>query len=393
MFDFDEVIDRTGTNSLKVDFKEERGIPEDALPLWVADMDFRTVPEVVDALEKTARHGIYGYSDSKEGYDEAVLAWFKDHFGYDAEKEWIVKTPGVVFAIAQAVRAFTKPGDAVLIQPPVYYPFEMTIRGNDRIPVCNELVLQDGRYSIDFDDFERKIIENDVKLFILCSPHNPVGRVWTREELHRMGEILEKHGVLTVSDEIHADFAFSEHPHTVFTEAAPGMRDLSIICTAPSKSFNLAGLNTSNIFIENPKLRHAFEKEVLSGGVSQLNIFGLAATEAAYRNGETWLSEVRDYMRGNLDYIRAFLDKNIPEIKLIEPEGTYFAWLDCSGLGLSDKALNELILQDAKLWLDPGNIFGKSGEQFERVVLASPRSVIEEAMERLRKAIDLKKSS
>lgn len=383
---FDQVIDRKNTNSLKFDFAVERGLPEDVLPLWVADMDFKVADPIQKALRDRVEHGIFGYSDNKESYYEAVKDWFKNHYGYESESEWIVKTPGVVTALAMAVKAFTKEGDAVLIQTPVYYPFYGVIEGNGRKLVENPLIYQDGRYEIDFDDFENKIEDQDVKMMILCNPHNPVGRVFTEEELKKMGKILKDHDVILVSDEIHCDFAFPGHPHRVFTEAVPQMRDHAIICTAPSKSFNLAGLQTSNIFIENKDLRRAFEHEMLRSGLSQLNTFGLVACETAYRDGEEWLDAVRDYMRGNLDYLRDFVDENLPGVKLIEPEGTYFAWLDFNGTGLSDEELNEMIVQDAKLWLDAGNIFGGAGRGFERFVLACPRATLEEAMRRLQGA-------
>lgn len=393
-YDFDTYTDRTGTDALKCDFTKERGKPEGVLPLWVADMDFRAPQCVIDALTARAAHGIFGYTDTKDTYDRAVLTWFKQRFGYAAEPEWIVKTPGVLYALAVAVRAFTKPGEAVLVQPPVYYPFFSVIRDNDRVIVENPLVYEDGAYHIDFEDFERKITENGVKLFLLCSPHNPVGRVWRRDELKRLGEICARHGVTVVSDEIHCDFAFPEHPHTVFTDAAPEMRAQSLICTAPSKTFNLAGLQTSNIFIQDPVLRRKFRHEIDASGYSQLNTMGLLACRTAYENAQAaeWLEAVKTYMRGNLDFLRGYLNENIPEIRLVEPEGTYFAWLDCSGFGLSDSALEDLVLNKAGLWLDGGGIFSKQTGQFQRVALASPRGMIREAAERLKNAVDTLRS-
>lgn len=386
-YDFNEIIDRTNTNSLKYDFAVERGRPADVLPLWVADMDFRAPEPVLEALHKAVEHGIFGYSEAKSDYYEAVSAWFRDRFGWQTQPEWLVKTPGVVFALAMAVRALTRPGDSVLIQPPVYYPFFGVIRDNGRNIVENELVYRDGRYTIDFADFEQKIVRNQVKLFILCSPHNPVGRVWTREELARIGQICKEHGVFVVSDEIHCDFAFPEHPHTPFLVANPDLAEQTVICTAPSKTFNLAGLQTSNIWIPGKELRQRFIREIDRSGYSQLNTLGLVACRAAYADGGEWLEQCKAYMRSNLDFLRNFLTAHLSQIRLVEPEGTYFAWLDCSGLGLSRRELDDLILNHAKLWLDSGHIFGGQADQFQRIVLACPRKTLEQALRQLEQAV------
>lgn len=391
-YDFDTVIDRRNTNSLKYDFAQERGKPADVLPLWVADMDFRAPKPVLEALHRSVEHGIFGYSEVKSDYYDAVSAWFSRRFGWQTQPQWLVKTPGVVYALAMAVRALTKPGDAVLIQPPVYYPFFSVIRDNDRTVVENALSFQDGRYFIDFEDFERKIIERKVKLFILCSPHNPVGRVWTQEELQRIGEICKKHEVYVVSDEIHCDFAFEEHPHHVFLAVNPDLAERTIVCTAPSKTFNLAGLQISNIWIPSGSVRAAFLREIDRSGYSQLNSLGLVACQAAYASGGGWLDQCRWYLRENLNYLRSFLAEHIPEIRLVEPDGTYFAWLDCSGLGLSRSRLDDLIIHRAGLWLDSGHIFGGNGGQFQRVVLACPRTTLEQALCQLEAAVSALKT-
>lgn len=381
-----EYTDRRNTDSLKHDFATEKGLPEDVMPMWVADMDFKAPKAVIDAVSERANHGIYGYCDTKKDYFDAVSSWFRERFDFDAEEKWMVKTPGVVFALATAVRATTEKGDAVIIQPPVYYPFFDVIRNNDREIIESPLVYKNGKYLIDFEDFEKKIIENKVKLFILCSPHNPVCRVWTKDELLKLGEICHRHGVYVVADEIHCDFVF-EGKHTVFTNAAPFMADKTIICTAPSKTFNLAGLQTSNIFIPGDELRARFEKEIAVTGYTVMSNFGILACKTAYREGAPWLSDCLEYIRGNWLYVRDFLKENLPEIKLISGEGTYFAWLDCSGLGLTQDELEYTIVHKAGLWLDSGVIFGTGGEQFQRIVLACPREVIKEAMEKLYKAI------
>ena len=386
-YDFDTVIDRKNTNSLKYDFAVERGRPADVLPLWVADMDFRAPGPVLEALRRSVEHGIFGYSEVKSDYYDTVYDWFSKRFGWQTQPQWLVKTPGVVYALAMAVRALTQPGDAVLIQPPVYYPFFSVIRDNDRIVVENELIYQNGRYSINFEDFERKIIEQKVKLFLLCSPHNPVGRVWTLEELQRIGDICRKYNVYVVSDEIHCDFAFAEHPHHVFLETIPELAEQTLICTSPSKTFNLAGLQVSNIWIPGEKLRAAFLKEIDRSGYSQLNTLGLVACQAAYASGGEWLVQCQKYLLENLDYLRSFLAEHLPEIRLVEPDGTYFAWLDFSGLKLSQSGLDDLIINRAKLWLDAGHIFGGNGNQFQRVVLACSRATLEQALHRLESAV------
>lgn len=386
-YDFDRIIDRHNTNSIKYDFASERGLPADVLPLWVADMDFPAAQPILDELHKAVDHGIFGYSEVKEDYYRAVAGWLKKHFDWETKPEWLVKTPGVVFALAMAVRALTEPGDSVLIQTPVYYPFYEVIRDNDRRLVENELLYRDGHYEINFDDFEAKIKENQVRLFILCSPHNPVGRVWTKEELQKIGKICGKYNVFVISDEIHCDFAFSNHPHTPFSKACPELTERSIVCTAPSKTFNIAGLQVSNIWIANDEVRRKFRKEMNRSGYSQLNSLGLVAAKAAYEHGEEWLAQCKDYLRENLNFLRAFLHDRIPEIRLVEPDGTYFAWLDCSGLGLDSRDLNHLVVNKAKLWLDAGYIFGKNSDMFERVVLACPRKTLEQALLQLEKAI------
>ena len=387
-FDFDRVIDRRGTDCIKFDFAEAFGLPADVLPLWVADMDFPAPEGVLEALRARVDHGIFGYSDAKPDYFEAVSGWFETRFGWETRPDWLVRTPGVVYALAMAVRAFTAPGEAVLIQPPVYHPFYDVARTNDRRLVECPLVLREGRYEIDFDAFEAAVTENDVKLFILCSPHNPVGRVWTCDELRRVGEICLKHGVIVASDEIHCDFTWPEHPHTPFIKAVPEMAGRAIVCTAPSKTFNLAGLQASNIFIPDAGLRERFTREIRRTGFSSLNCLGLEACKAAYRTGGEWLDALKDYLRGNLDYLRDFLATELPSIRLVEPEGTYLAWVDCSALGLKPDEIHDLIANRAKVWLDDGNIFGKCGEMYQRIVLACPRATLEEGLRRLKSAVD-----
>lgn len=387
MYDFDKVIDRHGTNCLKFDFAKERGKNGDELSLWVADMDFQVAKPITDALQAQVNHGIYGYTEVKSDYFEIVKNWFKDNFDWEIKKGSLVKTPGVVYAIAMAVKAFTKEGEAVIIQQPVYYPFSEMIIANNRKLVNSPLVLKDGRYEIDFEDFEKKIVENNVKLFILCSPHNPVGRVWSVEELKRIGDICIKHDVVIFSDEIHADFVYEPNKHHVFASLGESYAANSVIATAPSKSFNIAGLQVSNIFIENKKLRDAFRNEIVKSGYSQLNTMGLVAARAAYESGKEWLDEVRAYIKDNLIFFRDYLKENIGELSLIEPEGTYLVWVDFRKLGLSEKQREDLIVNKAKLWIDSGAMFGVDGEGFERFNIACPRSYLKKALDSLAKAI------
>lgn len=387
MYDFDKIIDRHGTNCLKFDFAKERGKNGDELSLWVADMDFEVAKPITDALQAQVNHGIYGYTEVKSDYFEIVKNWFKDNFDWEIKKGSLVKTPGVVYAIAMAVKAFTKEGEAVIIQQPVYYPFSEMIIANNRKLVNSPLVLKDGRYEIDFEDFEKKIVENNVKLFILCSPHNPVGRVWSVEELKRIGDICIKHDVVIFSDEIHADFVYEPNKHHVFASLGESYAANSVIATAPSKSFNIAGLQVSNIFIENKKLRDAFRNEIVKSGYSQLNTMGLVAARAAYESGKEWLDEVRAYIKDNLIFFRDYLKENIGELSLIEPEGTYLVWVDFRKLGLSEKQREDLIVNKAKLWIDSGAMFGVDGEGFERFNIACPREYLRMALESLAKAI------
>ncbi len=385
--DFDRYIERRGTNCLKYDFAVERGKPADALPLWIADMDFSGPDCIREELAKAISTGIFSYSDTKEDYFEAVSGWFQKNFGWKTESSWLVKTPGVVFALAMAIRALTGENDGVLIQTPVYYPFYEVIRDNNRKIVENPLKLHMGSYHVDFDDFERKIIDNQVKLFILCSPHNPVGRVWTETELKKVGEICRKHNVYVVSDEIHCDLVREGYTHLSYLVANPQDSNRTIVCTAPSKTFNVAGLQVSNIFIPNPAIRSRFQHEIAGAGYSQLNMLGLVACKAAYTGGEEWLAECRNYLEENLRLIKTFLAEKLPEVKLIEPEGTYFAWMDFSALGLSDRELDELILSKAGLWLDAGHIFGKGGSGFQRLAYSCTRATLTEALNRLFYAI------
>lgn len=381
--DFDTVIDRRNTNCLKYDFAKKRGMPEDVLPMWVADMDFKTSSYVEDAITEWAKHGIFGYSEVQTHYFETVRDWMKEHHDWEPQEKWLIKTPGIVFALAMAVKAYTEPGDAVLIQQPVYYPFSEVIRDNGRKVVSNDLYLgEDNRYHIDFEDFEKKIKEEKVRLFLLCSPHNPVGRVWTREELIRLGDICVSHGVTVVSDEIHHDFIF-QGKHHVFASIKKEYEEISITCTSPSKTFNLAGMMMSNIFIANQSLRRKFRKELDRAGISQLGIMGLVACEAAYSQGGEWYRAMMDYVADNIKFLKEYVKEHLSAVTVVEQEATYLVWLDFRGLGLDADELDRRIIHQAKLWLDSGKIFGPSGKGFQRINVACPRSVLEDALKKL----------
>ncbi len=383
-FDFDTITDRTNTFAIKYDLAQKRNKPLDAISLWVADMDFPTAPCIQQALIERAQHGIFGYSRPDNRYYAAVKKWFCERHHFEIRDEWIVNTPGVVFAIATAIRAFTREGESVLIQKPVYYPFFNTIRELNRRVVNSPLTLRGDRYEIDFEDLEKKITEENVRLFIFCSPHNPGGRVWKKEELERLSEICLRHKVLVVSDEIHSDITFGENRHTVYASLSEAAAQNSIICTAPSKTFNLAGLQFSNIFIQNPQLRAAFQKEIDRTGYDEPSLMGIAAATAAYENGAEWLDEAKEYIAQNIQFAKSFIESHCPKIKVMEPEGTYLLWLNFSAYTeLSDREISERILRKAKVWLDEGRMFGSEGEKFQRINCATPRKILHDALERI----------
>lgn len=382
-FDFDSFTDRRNTNAIKYDLAKARNKPEDAISLWVADMDFPTAPCIQKALVEKAAHGIYGYSRPDQRYYNAVKKWFKERHNYDVKEEWIVNTPGVVFAIATAIKAFTNEGDSVLIQKPVYYPFFGMINALNRKVVNSPLFMNKGHYEIDFEDFENKIITENVKLFILCSPHNPGGRVWHKDELSKIADICVRHNVTVISDEIHSDITFENHTHTVFANISDAAADISIICTAASKSFNLAGLQYSSIFIKNEELRKKFSREIDKTGYDEPSIMGIVATTAAYSEGDLWFDEAKEYIWKNILFVENYISVHCPKIKVLKPEGTYLLWLDFSAFGLTDSEINDRVLNKAKVWLDNGSMFGKEGEQYQRINCATPRQTLEEALKRI----------
>ncbi len=386
-YDFDTRLERRGTGCLKWDAYEARGHTADELPLWVADMDFRVMPEALEALQERVTHGVFGYTMATDAYHDAVAGWFERHHNWRPERDWAVHAPGVVFALATAIRAYTQTGDHVVIQSPVYYPFRTMIENNGRRAANNPLVRgTDGRYQMDFEGFERTIEATGARLFILCSPHNPVGREWTAAELRRIGEICYEHGVTVVSDEIHADFARPGFTHVPFASLGEDFAQNVVLCTSPSKTFNLAGLQICNVFIPNEGLRAAFKRELGRTGYDEPNCLGACAAQACYEHGDEWFSQLKAKLEENYALVEAMVGR-APGLALTPLESTYLPWIDCSGLGLSDEELTRFVTRDAKLWLDMGTMFGREGSGFIRLNLASPTSMVQEACDRLESAV------
>ncbi|MBR6308907.1 MAG: pyridoxal phosphate-dependent aminotransferase [Lachnospiraceae bacterium] len=390
-YDFDNVPDRHNTGSLKYDYGLKRMGRSDLMPMWVADMDFPLPKEILARIKDRTDHGIFGYTEPGDSYYRVLGQWFKERYGTDFLEEANTLTPGVVFAIAAAIRAFSEKGEKVLICEPVYYPFRETIEDNGRVVVSSNLSERNGHYEIDFEDFEKKASDPAVKLFVLCNPHNPVGRVYTREELTRIADICLKNDVIVMSDEIHCDFIYKGVTFTSFLSLDEKYTDNAIVCTSPGKTFNLAGLQLANIQIPNKRLRLAFRKEKAAAGYSQANTLGITATEAAYELGGEYLDELLAYLEGNLDYMSQFFAKEIPGLRLIRPEGTYLVWVDFSRVASTREEMRSIVLDGAKLWLDEGGIFGKGFELFERFNIACTREFLRTALESLRDAVSIHK--
>lgn len=389
-YNFDTLYDRRGSSCLKYDFALQRVGRTDLLPMWVADMDFRLPDEILDVLKSRVDHGFFGYTDPDSAYYDTLEKWFKDRYHVSIDRSWNTVTPGIVYAISCAIRSYTKEGDAVLIQEPVYYPFREMIEGNNRVCVSNDLVLKENpnlHFEIDFEDLENKISASHAKLMLLCSPHNPAGRVFSRDELEKIADICLKHEVILLVDEIHCDFIFKGYQFTSYLSLNQKYLDNAILCTSASKSFSIAGLQTANILIPNEKLRRRFKEVNAATGYSQGNVMGLTATKAVYELGGEWLDELNDYLQGNLDFVKDFFNEKLPKLRLVEPEGTYLLFVDFSKQVKDYNELKDLIQNKAHLWLDDGIIFGKKTELFERFNIACPRSVLEQAFKQLEKAI------
>ncbi len=394
-YDFDREIDRLGTGSVKweffwegedsplVDMSDPDSDGKRLLPLWVADMDFSSPQPVIDALVERARHGIFGYTARTQEYEQAVVGWMQKRYDWQIQPEWILTTHGVVSSFNMLVQTFVRPGQKVIVQPPVYHPFFYAIENNGAVQVNNPLRLQEDKYHLDFEGLAGLVQDPDAKLLMLCSPHNPVGRVWRPEELTRLAQICTDAGVLVVSDEVHADLIYRGVRFTAYGTLGEAYAENLVVCTAPSKTFNLPGLKTSNVIIQNQDLRQAYQQTLTNAGIYNLNIFGATALVAAYSQGEEWLDQMMHYVEDNFRYLDQYLASQVPELKVIKPEGTYLVWVDCRGLGIEHSELNRILLQEARVYLDDGAVFGEQGIGFLRINIACPRSILAEALIRM----------
>lgn len=392
-YDFDRVIDRIGSDSAKWNLQSLYG-SEDVIPMWVADMDFPIAKPVTEALRKRTEHEFYGYSYIRPSLLETIVSRMQKKYGWKIQPEWIVFTPGVIPALNAAIRAFTHPGDEIVLQDPVYHPFWSTVEQNGCRTVANPLLLNNGRYEFDLDDLEKKFTGREgmrspsrIKMMILCNPHNPIGRVWTKQELTAVGKIILNHDSIMISDEIHCELLFKGQKHVPFASISDEFEQNSVVCQGDSKTFNLAGVPASTIIIPNAKLRNAYNN-ARSGILPQPDIFGMVALEAAYREGDEWLEQVRDYLQRNLDFMLAFFKERIPKLSVIKPEGTYLVWIDCRRLGLDDTALRAFFREKARVGLDDGYIFGSSGTGFQRMNIACPRTILEKALQQIAAAVN-----
>lgn len=388
-YNFDEVIDRKNTDSMKwsPSYLEKHFGSADCIPLWVADMDFRTAQPVVDAVAARAQHGIFGYALADDEFYEAVISWQQRRNGWDIQRNWILFSPGVVPTLWHIVKTFCSPGDKVIVQSPVYYPFYKVIEDNGCCVVNNRLINNDGRYEMNFDELEKQAADGSVRMMILCSPHNPVGRVWNADELCRVSEICMANDVLLVSDEIHSDLIYRPNVHIPVASLSQKLMMNTITCMAPSKTFNLAGVQVSDIIVPDSLKRRKLAASLKAAGVMP-NVFGLAAQTAAYNEGEEWLEQLIDYLSGNLDYMQEFIASQMPKVKFRRPEGTYLAWLDFSEYGFTAEELKERMRQKSCLALDDGYIFGDGGAMCQRINFACPRSILTKAMDALKRGVE-----
>lgn len=376
-YDFDKTIDRRATNSYKWD-----SAPGGVLPMWVADIDFRTAPAIIDVLQKRVVHGIFGYTRVPDAYYDAVTSWFSRRHGWDIDREWIIYTSGVVPAVSAVIKALTVPGDKVIVQTPVYNCFFSSIRNNGCEIVSNPLRRTADTYEMDFDALERCAADPRAKVMLLCNPHNPAGRVWTPDELTRLGNICLRNGVTVVSDEIHCELVYQGVKYTPFASLSDAFLHRSVTCVSPSKAFNIAGLQIANIVAFDNDMRSRIDKAININEVCDVNPFGVAATIAAYNEGEEWLNQLVDYLHGNYEAMAEFCRRELPEFPITRLEGTYLVWMDCSSLGMSSDALEHALLDDARLWLNAGTMYGAEGEGYMRWNIACPRSVMLDGLNR-----------
>jgi cysteine-S-conjugate beta-lyase len=386
-YDFDKRIDRTNKASYKWDQSEKLFGRSDILPLWVADMDFEAPKEVVESITRRAEQGIYGYTIRTQGFYDAIIGWLSRRHGWKIEQDWISSSPGVVPALSIAVQVFTEPGDGIILQSPVYYPFFDVIKMNGRIVVDNPLLLKDGRYTIDFELLEQQAKEG-AKMLLLCSPHNPGGRVWTRGELERIGEICSKYKLLVIADEIHQDLVFSGHKHIPYASLSETFAQGSITCITPSKTFNLAGLQAASVIIPNEEIRRKYNSLLKTLSLHMESYFGLTAIESSYTHGDEWLDQLLLYLEGNLDYLLEFTKNHLPNVKVIKPDGTYLVWIDCTAISDKPQELKQLMFDKAGVAFSEGSVFGKQGAGYLRINIACPRSILAEALERFALAVN-----
>jgi len=385
-YNFDTIIARENTDCVKYDLRKAFFGKEDVQPLWVADMDFETPDFIREAVIKRAMHPIYGYTFRSDSFSNCVINWMKIRHKWEIKKDWVSFSPGVVPALNMAVLAFTNPGDKVIVQPPVYFPFFSAVKNHGRELVYNQLLENNGKYEMDFEGLESQIDEK-TKLLLLCHPHNPVGRLWTTNELERLVDICSRKNIIIVSDEIHSDLMLNGNVHVPLASISEKAAEISITCIAPSKTFNLAGLGTSALIISNPEHKKKYEKILEDVHVGMGNLFGIVSTEAAYNNGEEWLKQLLGYLNENYSILTKFFEDRIPKIKVIPAEATYLIWLDCRGLGLKGKELRSFVIEKAGLGLNDGPSFGPGGEGFQRINIALPKSELIKALERLEKAV------
>ena len=381
MYDFDKLTDRRGAGSLKWD------VPMGELPMWVADMDFETAPEITDAIRKRADHAIFGYSIVTDDWYDAYAGWWKRRHNLTMEKDWLIFCTGVVPAISSTVRKLTTVGENVLVQTPVYNIFFNSIRNNGRNILESPLVYDGERYSVDFADLERKLSDPQTTLMLLCNPHNPVGKIWDRETLARIGELCAKHHVLVLSDEIHCDLTDPECQYVPFASASNLCKENSITCIAPTKAFNLAGLQTAAVMVPDPVIRHKINRGLNTDEVAEPNVFAVAAAVAAFEKGEGWLEELRQYLYDNKQFVRSFIKAELPQIKVVPSQATYLLWLDCSRITQDAQELSSFIRQDSGLYLTEGAEYGSCGRQFIRMNTACPRERLRDGLDRLKKSV------
>ncbi|WP_404468832.1 MalY/PatB family protein [Sutcliffiella horikoshii] len=385
-YDFNESINRKNTSSVKWDETGRVFGSSDVLPMWVADMDFQAPQEVTKAIMDKAQHGIYGYTAISTSVDDAVSSWFQKQHGWELQQEWLTYISGVVPALSATVQTFSNPGDKVIVFSPVYYPFYDMVTYNDRKLITSPMEYRNGRYYMDLQDFEAKL-DGDVKLLLLCNPHNPGGTVWTREELEQLGKICVKHNVIIVSDDIHADLVFENHTYNAIASISDDIARQTVTCIAPTKTFNIAGLQAAAMVTSNDSFREKLELFMKKQGHFLLNMLGVSAMEAAYRHGKPWLDEVLHYIEDNMDYAVEYIQQEIPGVDASKPEGTYLLWIDCRKLGLGEEELKRLLLHKGKLALESGSKFGKEGNGFVRMNVACTKTTLQEGLLRLKTAL------